>query len=197
MKPLALFYAALLALCLSGPAAAAESALPPGVVPWHSASRPNDALRDAIRRHYAIPESDLASTRYAYAYLDCDGDGTNELLAVVRGPYTSGTGGDSALLLAITPDGLRVKQDFTLVRTPLLAAYRPLPGFPSDQRPLLFRRSGGGAPAETVVLTSRDGRYVRVPDAPAAGSLSSVRGLLLFEGGPDFSLAESAPPDAR
>lgn len=197
MKPLALLRAALLALCLSGPAAAAESALPPGVVPWHSASAPNDTLRDAIRRHYAIPADDLTSTRYAYAYLDCDGDGTNELLAIVRGPYTSGTGGDSALLLAITPDGFRVKQDFTLVRTPLLAAYCPLPGFPSDQRPLLFRRSGGGAPAETVILTSRDGRYVRVSDAPAAGPLPSVRGLLLFGGGPDFSLAEPAPPDAR
>lgn len=173
---------AALLLCLAAPCAA--SALPAGVVPLRGADAPRDDLRRAILRHYAIPD-DGGGTSYAYTYIALDYDGQNEILAVVRGPYTSGTGGDSALIVSETPGGLRLRQDFTLVRTPILAAYRTFPGPVSDQRPLVLTRSGGGAQTETVVLTSRDGRYGRISDAAPAPAHVPLRGTLLFASSPD------------
>lgn len=174
----------LAALLLGLAAPCAASALPAGVVPLRGADAPREDLRQAVLRHYAIP-ADGGGTSYAYAYIDLDYDGRNEILAVVRGPYASGTGGDSALLFSQTAGGLRLRQDFTLVRTPLLAAYRTWDGEASDQRPLVLTRSGGGAAAETVVLTSRDGRYGRVSDAAPVPAHTPLRGALLFAPSPD------------
>lgn len=78
-----------------------------------------------------------------------------------------------------------LRQDFTLVRTPILAAHRTSPGPVSDQRPLVLTRSGGGAETETVILTSRDGRYDRVSDAAPAPAHVPLQGALLFASSPD------------
>lgn len=186
----------ILAAALALPAAYA-AACPSGGLPLHASSVPDEALRRAVVCYYDLPEEALAATRCEYVRIDLDYDGRNEILAVLRGPWTSGTGGDSALILEETPDGLQVKQALTLVRTPLLAAHRTY-GALSDQRPLILLRAGGGAKAETVILTSRDGRYGSVLDAPPLSDRRPVPGVLLFpeDGTPEalrgFSLADAS-----
>lgn len=183
------------------PAACPAACLTAGEASWLSGdiavhpaeNRPDERLRRLLISYYQIPEEEWSSTRYAYTRIDLDGDGQDEILAVVRGPYTSGTGGDSALILSASASRLTIRQSFTLIRTPILAADTLPEGFTSEGKALLLRRSGGGAPAETVLLLSRNGRYPRVSRAVPVTDLRGIQGELLFDGtAPEFSLCPEA-----
>jgi hypothetical protein len=171
----------------SAPAASASAAdaaalsgadtawLPAGVKQLQGEKEPDAAVEKAIVDYYQIPQEDRSSTRYFYNRVDLNGDGTDEILAVVLGPYTSGTGGDSALWLLPNAD-MAVNQAFTLVRTPIVISDTMTNG----AHELLVRRSGGGAAAETERLTCSDGSYTAIPDAPAAGDISAVTGMAVL-----------------
>lgn len=130
--------------------ASAEEApwLPEGADVHPAETRPSEALRRLLIAYYQIPEEAWAAARYAYTRIDLDGDGRKEILAVIRSPYTSGTGGDSALLLSEENGRLTIRQSFTLIRTPILAA-DTLPGGAHLRRkgthslPLRRRCTGG------------------------------------------------------
>lgn len=71
--------------------------LPGGVTQLTAESEPYELLQQTIADYYEIPEDYLAETRYYYNYVDLNGDGTNEVFAVIIGDFVSGSGGSSAL----------------------------------------------------------------------------------------------------
>lgn len=154
--------------------------LPEDVKQEFSETEPNEQLRQTIIDHYQIPEDAWESTKYYYNYVDLDVDGKEEIIAVVIGSYTSGSGGDSALLLSETDGKLAVEQAFTLVNTPIIIAEDGTSGLTSDKKVLILKRSGGGAEAEIVGLSSSDGVYTSVSDAAVIENLDIVKGTAIL-----------------
>jgi len=138
-------------------------------------TKPDAKLAQVIAAYYQIPQEDLADNSYAYQYVDLNGDGTQEILAVTAGSYTSGTGGDSMLWILPNADWA-VSQAFTLVRTPILVT----DALTNGAKQLIVQRSGGGAPTEVVALSCSDGQYANVGDGTALSSLDGVAGTALF-----------------
>jgi|GEM_PF-1556012 len=146
----------------SSPSAAAESVK-------------NPEVEKAIIDYYQIPDSDLSSTHYRYSYVDLNDDGTKEILAVISGPYTSGTGGDSALWLS-AGESMRVLQSFTLIHTPVIVSDSLTNGY----HDLILTRSGGGAKTETVSLKYSGKKYTSVSDAEPVKDKGSITGPEFF-----------------
>ena len=128
-------------------------------------------LAAAIAAAYQIPEEDWDNTRYYYQYTDLNGDGDQEILAVAVGMYTSGSGGESALIV-LPYAGMAVKQTFTLVRMPILLCDNRERG----AQDLIFLRGGGGGEPELVRLTCTDGVYASTADAEVLESLEGITG---------------------
>ena len=134
-------------------------------------------LADVIAETYMIPEEERASTRYAYNYVDLNGDGQDEIFALVLGPYTSGTGGDSGLLV-LPYAGMTVSQRFTLLRGPILVSDHTTNG----ANDLICLRSGGGAEPALITLTAVDGVYGNLSDAPTLETTEGLTGTAILAG---------------
>lgn len=153
--------------------------LPAGVEQVMSETEANPELQRAIIDYYEIPEEDWDKTKYYYNYVDLNGDGTDEILAVVMGSYTSGTGGDSMLWL-LPSANMAVAQSFTLVHTPIIVTKDALNGQEFGAKGLIVLRSGGGAKTEPVLLKNVDGEYTQVSDAEPVEDLDSVEGTAII-----------------
>ncbi|KAF5078533.1 hypothetical protein [Oscillibacter ruminantium] len=149
--------------------------LPQGVKQVMAETEPLPELARAIVEEYEIPEEEWANTKYYYNYVDLNDDGTDEIFAVVIGPYTSGTGGDSGMWL-IPYAGMAVSQTFTLIRTPIIIS-DTMTGGAHD---LIFQRSGGGGETEYVRLTCSDGTYSNPSDAEVVEDISKVEGTAIL-----------------
>ena len=123
-----------------------------------------------------IPDEYLARTKYYYNYVDLNMDGSDEILVVVMGPYTSGTGGDAALHVIRTNQGMKVNQVFTLMRTPIIVSDKVTNGV----KELIVRYAGGGARATYVVLTCSDGNFTPVNQGRAIDGLEGVSGKAII-----------------
>ena len=132
-------------------------------------------LAALIAETYGIPEESWESTRYYYDYVDLNDDGVEEILAVVMGMYTSGSGGDSALIIHPAA-GMTVSQQFTLVRAPILISDQMTNG----AHDLIFLRSGGGSEPAFVRLTGTDGIYTNPADAEVLSSLDGITGTAIL-----------------
>lgn len=132
-------------------------------------------LEDAIAAYYDIPEESREGHRYYYSYVDLNDDGKEEIFAVVMGMYTSGSGGDSGLLL-LPYAGMSVSQNFTLLRTPILVSDNVTDG----AHDLIFLRSGGGSEPQLVRLTCTDGVYVNPSDAEVLENLDGITGTAIL-----------------
>jgi len=149
--------------------------LPEGVTPVQAETEPLPELARAIAEEYDIPEEEWESTKYYYNYVDLNGDGTDEIFAVVMGPWTSGSGGDSGLWL-IPYNGMSVSQTFTLVRTPIVVSDTVTNG----AHELVLQRSGGGGETEYVRLVCSDGVYSNPADAEVMEDISGLTGVALI-----------------
>jgi hypothetical protein len=123
-----------------------------------------------------VPEDYRASTRYFYNYADLNGDGTEEIFVDVCGPYTSGTGGDSALILSQSGGKLQILQSLTLVNIPVIVSDTVTDGW----HDLIFPYTGGGAVSSYVTSRSSGGRYASVGDAQPLASLQGVTGTSIL-----------------
>lgn len=153
--------------------------LPAGVDPIMAETEANPELEQAIIEYYEIPEEYWETTKYYYNYVDLNGDGAEEILAVVMGPYTSGTGGSSMLWLLPYAD-MAVNQSLTLINTPIIVTKDAVNGKEFGARGLIVQRSGGGAEAEFVLLTCSDGFYKEVSDGEVLESLDDVEGTAII-----------------
>jgi|GEM_PF-6629143 len=137
-------------------------------------------LAAIIRDYYDIPAETgdgSVPTRYYYNSIDLNGDGTDEVFADVMGTYTSGTGGDSALLLQRDSGGkLTVLQSFTLVNIPVIVSDHATNGW----KDLIVPYTGGGAESTYTRLTFSGGKYANVPDGTPIPSLDGVTGTSIL-----------------
>ena len=154
-----------------------EAWLPAGVTLTAGSRKPLPALEEALRDYYGLDREAWAKTDYRYNAVDLNGDGTQECFVVVAGPSTSGTGGDSAVWGRMVDGTFRIRQAFTIMRTPVVIETLALAG-PGAYRSFLVRRSGGGAAPEIVRYVYRDGRDEAVP----AGDIAGVRGRAILCG---------------
>lgn len=153
--------------------------LPENIQQKMAESKANPALEKAIIDYYKIPKEELAKTKYYYNYVDLNGDGSDEILAVVMGPSTSGTGGDSMLWVLPYAD-MAVSQAFTLVNTPIIVTKEATNGQEFGAKGLIVQRSGGGAQTETVLLTNIDGEYENINDGKVLKTLEDVEGAAII-----------------
>ncbi|MBX7434457.1 hypothetical protein JDV09_20480 [Mycobacterium sp. Y57] len=121
-------------------------------------------MQAAIRA--ASPGFDTASAggeaRYAAVRADLNGDGRDEVLTYLMGPYFCGTGGCTLLVFDQGMDGYSLLADMATTRPPVIVA-------PSAEgyADVWTMQSGGGAPAEYVQHVFTDGRYVEQAHVPA------------------------------
>lgn len=127
----------------------------------------NAELEKLIAKTWEIPADELSGTSYYYNYTDLNGDGTDELFAVAMGPYTSGTGGDSALIASVGSGGaLTLRQTFTLMREPVIVSDTVTNGW----HDLITAQYGGGAEAcYRVLKADAKGTYPGVGDGESLG----------------------------
>lgn len=150
--------------------------LPSHITGMKSEKEANDQLRNIIRDYYDIPEEFYETTSYYYNYVDLDNDGNKEILAVVIGPYTSGTGGSSALWLTENGGKWHVNQDFTLVNMPVIISDKVTNGY----HELVVPYYGGGQESSYAILKCKDGEYSRVSDSETVKNLDEITGTAIL-----------------
>ncbi len=141
--------------------------------------RPNDAIREAVISYFKIPKRDWKNTRYSYNFMDLDHDGHMEALVLVEGSYTSGTGGDTLLILKEKEEGWEPDQSISVIHAPILVASPGELNLLSDRKVLIFKRSGGGTKEAYVALTSKDGKYITAGEAEEIKD-QEIHGTLLL-----------------
>lgn len=134
------------------------------------------ALEELIAKTWDIPEEDLGGTQYYYNYVDLNGDGVDEIFAVAVGMYTSGTGGDSALIAAQIDGKLELNQTLTLVWTPVIISDQVTNGCKEIIVPSFDSASGE---SHYQVLTCTDGVYTNVGDGTSVETLEGVAGTAI------------------
>ena len=152
-----------------------EAWIPPSIPKQYAETNPCPELEKAIVAYYELSEEERANTSYVYNRVDLN-DGTEEIFAVITGPYTSGTGGDSAVRGRLYKGKFQIYQSFTLIRTPVIITQEATNGLPNRAKGIIVRRSGGGAPAELIQYISHDGEYVPEPFS----GLDKVKGTAIL-----------------
>lgn len=152
------------------------SNLPEGIKSIKAEEKAYPELENLIIEHFEIPDEYLEKTRYYYNYVDLNDDGNNEIFVVVMGPYTSGTGGSSALIVNPVGEELCVNQGFTLMRTPIIISDTKTKG----AKEIIVENSGGVVESNYVALTCSDGYYTNVPEGRAVESLEGITGTAII-----------------
>lgn len=153
-----------------------NTTLPEGIEIKMSETEKYEALEKLIIDEYQIPEDMLSKTKYYYNYVDLNGDGNNEIFVVVMGMYTSGTGGDSALIVYPVGEELHVNQRFSLINEPIVISDKVTNG----AKEIVVFRAGGGVEAEYVSLTCSDGVYQSVNDGTVVENLEEITGTAII-----------------
>lgn len=149
---------------------------PEGIVEKISIKEKYPALEQLIIDTYEIPEDYFATTRYYYEEIDLNTDGAKELFVVIMGPYTSGSGGSSGMIVYPVGEELHVNQTFTLVQTPIIISDTITNG----AKEIIAYRSGGGGDASYVRLTCSDGYYTSISDGESIDSLEGITGRAII-----------------
>lgn len=142
----------------------------------YAESKPNVELEKTIIDYLKIPDEYLERTKYYYNYVDLNMDGADEIFVVVMGPYTSGSGGNTALHIIQTNAGMKVNQQFTLIQTPIIVSDKSTNGV----KELIVKNSGGGATGNYVVLTCSDGQYKTVNEGMPIEGLEEISGKAII-----------------
>lgn len=150
--------------------------LPEGVEKVLAEKEKYPELEQIIIDKYEIPEEALASTRYYYNYIDIDEDGTDEIVAVIVGMYTSGSGGDSGLIVRKNGDSLEIEQAFTLIRTPIIISSQATNG----RKDIIVMQSGGGAKTAYKRMTYQNGSYTTVDQAEEVTDMDAIEGTAII-----------------
>lgn len=149
--------------------------LPEGIKGIKSETAPNKELSSLIIKDMDIPEDYFETTHYSYNYVDLNDDGTEEIFAVISGPYTSGTGGSTGILVSNKAGKLHIEQDFTLINTPVIISDKKENGFHELIVPYY-----GNEKSQYSVLSYKDGAYNNVPDGRMIDSLDKVTGKAIL-----------------
>ncbi|WP_313584271.1 hypothetical protein [Lacrimispora sp.] len=149
--------------------------LPEGITGMKAESKPLKELRDLIIEDMEVPEEYFETTNYFYNYIDLNDDGKDEIFVMVTGPYTSGSGGSSALLLSENGGKLHVVQEFTLINEPIIVSDKLDNGYHELIVPYYNENK-----SQYSVLKYKNGAYSNVPDGEIINSLEGVKGKAMI-----------------
>lgn len=144
-----------------------------GIYAWQRESpvafekQPDPALEAALHRaspdytRHAVAAGGMEA-RYAYGRVDLNGDGIEEVLAILIGPMFCGTGGCNLLLLKKDEDGFTVINAFPISRLPIIVSDHKTARWSDIVRP----EHGGGAELSYVKHVFDGSRYVEAKRLP-------------------------------
>lgn len=173
-----LFSIGFILFCVSGYAMAESEALKPtagvevGKVKYYEgATQPDKDLERALVDVLDIPSG--TKTRYIYNHVSLDGE-HDQVLVMLWGPYFSGSGGSTGVLLEKTgSSSYRMVNKFSLFRNPVLVTANRTHGWYD----LVLPVSGGGMAAQYSRLSHGVGGYPENPSvAPAVPAGSVLKG---------------------
>lgn len=130
-----------------------------GIYSWQpddsirSEDEPDAAIEEALRA--AEPDyrrevvGDGPEARYAYAHVDLNGDGAEEAVVYLLGPFFCGTGGCTLHLFTTSDAGYQPVARFPLSRLPIIVSESTT----ETWHDLYLPQSGGGAPPSFVRYT--------------------------------------------
>jgi hypothetical protein len=101
--------------------------------------------------------------RYAFGRVDLNGDGSEEVLAILTGSVFCGTGGCTLFLLEKAEDAYAVINRFPISRLPIIVSDHTTAGWADLLRP----EYGGGAERSYVKHVFDGSRYVEAERLPA------------------------------
>ncbi|MEA4813940.1 MAG: hypothetical protein VB112_03390 [Oscillospiraceae bacterium] len=138
----------------------------------------NDELKQLIISTFAVPEEYVNDTYYFYNYVDLNGDGTDEIVASVVGPYVSGNGGDSGLIIFMEDGKMVVNKQLSLVHMPLIVSDETIGGW----KMIIAPYSGGGEESAYHMLRINDEgeKYFNIPDGDSIETLEGVTGTAIL-----------------
>jgi hypothetical protein len=136
----------------------------------------NPELVKAIIGKLDLDEEAAKETRYYYNYVDLNGDGINEIFVQLVGPYTSGTGGDNAIIFTEKNGKLEEIDDFKLIHNPIIISNEKTNGY-SD---IIVQKSDGGAKKEYAVLKYDGDDYSDVNESEVISSIDNVSGAAII-----------------
>ena len=153
-------------------------------------SQPAAPGREDDIRHFLLQEyPEAGEISYALGWSDLDGDGSEEAIVYLAGPYFCGTGGCNLRVLTQAGPMWRSVGDVSVSRTPV----RVLDTRSNGWKNLTVEISGGGAAPATVLLEFDGENY---PDnasvAPAAEAGSA--GTEVIAADPTFMTAQPLAP---
>lgn len=167
-----------------------------GILVWEPADAevgyqavPDPSLEAAIRDHTpaytgaAVDAGGGVRARYVYNRVDLNGDGKDEVLVYLLGPFFCGTGGCTFMVFQYAGGQYRLVNDFPITRPPVVVAPLAARGW----HDLIRLESGGGAPAMFVRHVFDGARYVERDRQPAGAMPPEGRrylaGDLTFQAG--------------
>jgi heat shock protein HslJ len=127
-------------------------------------------------------DSGIRKARYVYERVDLNGDGHDEVLVYLMGPFFCGTGGCNLLLFTDTKNGYSLINEFSTTRIPVIVSAKKSNGWNN----LIWLKSGGGYPSSYVSHIYNGKRYMKSKSMPAdivpAGQ-SHLSGDITFDDG--------------
>jgi hypothetical protein len=142
-----------------------------------SETEKNKALEEDIIKVLKLDDDAAQKTRYYYNYIDLNGDGVKEVFVQLVGPSTSGTGGDTGLILKQKNNSFELVQKFTLIRNPIIVSS----GKTNEWNDLILEVSGGGAKAHRVQLKFDGTKYPNLGDGLEMDENTNVEGTGIIQ----------------
>lgn len=183
--------ASLAACDAPAPEASATAAIASEVAGDITSPAPQDREEDI--RHFLLQEyPDAGKITYALAWHDLDGDGNDEAIVYLAGPYFCGSGGCN--LVVLTPAGpmWRKVGDVSVSRTPVAVIEAASNGW----KDLTVDVAGGGAPSGTVIMKF-DGESYPGNASTQSFAPEGTKGTMLLPEAPEYATVEPEPaPEA-
>lgn len=128
----------------------------PGFMDRNEASLEEDPeLEGLLIRHYGLTEEISKQTRYYYDRIDLNGDGADEIFAILVGPKTTEAAGSMGSLILEKEGGLQVEKDFSHLYMPIVVSNNTQ----DDWHDLILCVGAEDGTEHYVVLTHSDGSY--------------------------------------
>ena len=141
-----------------------------------SENEKNPELEKVLKEKYDLDESDAKKTRYYYNYVDLNGDGKNEIFAEVVGPFTSGSGGDSAIIYTENNGILEEIDDFSLITNPVIISDEKTNGWNN----IIVESSDDTAEKKYVVLKYDGDDYSDSKESEIIDSIDNISGIAII-----------------
>lgn len=145
-------------------------------------------LERAIAQYFNISEKDYANVRYYYNYVDLNGDGKNEILALALGQKVAGLDGNALLWLQEADGSCSVRQAFRQVGVPVYVSNHMTGGYRDlilTDRGNAVGKEDGGQRAEDVNVNNAgrtvDGEETSLQRTAGLDETTGVNGAAIIE----------------